>query len=150
MTAQHTPNRPTGNRAWRLTFEYEGDAVTLVDQEQVATLAPPDDAALLERGQAGFHVELRDAEGRPLYRRVLHAPIRDSWEVFSPEPGAPIHQVPMDRPHGFFKVIVPDLEDGRSVVVIGPPSGAHMAAAPSGQIISVPLRGEPPREDDRR
>jgi hypothetical protein len=150
MVEQRPPEKPIPNRSWRLTFKYEGDAVTLVEQESVAMLAPPDDAALLERGQAGFHVELQDADGKPLYRRVLHAPIRDSYEVFSPEPGAAISHVPMDRPHGFFKVIVPDVAGGHSVVVVGPPSGIGRAAAVSGPIIRVQLHGKPPRKDDHR
>jgi hypothetical protein len=150
MAKQRPPEKPIANRSWRLTFKYEGDAVTLVEQESVAMLAPPDDAALLERGQAGFHVELQDADEKPLYRRVLHAPIRDSYEVFSPEPGAPISHVPMDRPHGFFKVIVPDVAGGHSVVVVGPPSGIERAAAVSGPIIRVQLQGKPPRKAEQR
>lgn len=150
MARRHPPDASSANRSWRLTFQYEGDVVTLVEQERVAMLAPPDDAALLERGQAGFHVELQDAAGTPLYQRVLHAPIRDSYEVFSPDPGAAISHVPMDRPHGFFKVIVPDVEGGHSVVVVGPRAGVDMAGATSGPIIRVPLRGKPPRRGDQR
>ncbi len=151
MAQQRPPEKPTGNRSLRLTFKYEGDAVTLVEQESVAMLAPPDDAALLERGQSGFHVELQDADGKPLYRRVLHAPIRDSYEVFSPEPGAAISHVPMDRPHGFFKVVVPDVAGGHSVVVVGPPSAIDRAAAVPGPIIRVKLHGEkPPRKAEQQ
>lgn len=140
--------------------------MTLVEQEQVAMLAPPDDGPELERGRSGFHVELQDGSGKPLYRRVLHAPIRDAYEVFSPEPGAAISHVPMDRPHGFFKVIVPDVEGGHSVVVVGPPSGlrpasglgavARLGAAPTGgaespgTIIRVALRGSPPGKGEQR
>ena len=113
-------------------------------------LAPPDDAAQLDRGQAGYHAELQDAAGKTLYRRVLHAPIRDAYEVFSPEPGAAITHAPMDRLHGFFKVIVPDLEGGHSVVVVGPRLGVEMAAATPGPIIRVELRGKPPRKADQR
>src|SRR5512140_1406095 len=157
--ARPTPDGSSPNRSWRLTFQYEGTAVTLVEKEQVAMLAPPDDGPELERGQSGYHVELQDRSGKPLYRRVLHAPIRDSYEVFSPEPGAPISHVPMDRPHGFFKVIVPDVEGADAIVVVGPSAGlgpqpgpglataatAEAAGAP-GTIIRVPLGGKPKRQ----
>jgi hypothetical protein len=153
------PDKASPNRSWRLTFQYEGDAVTLVEQEQVAMLAPPDDPPELVRGQSGYHVELQDRSGKPIYRRVLHAPIRDAYEVFSPEPGAPISHVPMDRPHGFFKVVVPDVEGGHSVVVVGPAAGrgprralarteAAAAEAPA-TIIRVPLRGKPRGKGDQ-
>ena len=158
MAKSRPPEMSSPNRSWRLTFQYEGDAVTLLEQEQVAMLAPPDDGPELDQGQSGFHVELQDGTGRPLYRRVLHAPIRDSYEVFSPEPGAAISHVPMDRPHGFFKVIVPDVEGGHSVVVVGPPSGGPpsgpgltaAAAEPPRTIIRVPLRGKPSGKGDPR
>jgi len=160
MAKPHLPEMSSPNRSWRLTFQYEGDVVTLLEQEQVAMLAPPDDGPELDTGQSGYHVELQDGSGKPLYRRVLHAPIRDSYEVFSPEPGAPISHVPMDRPHGFFKVIVPDVEGGHSVVVVGPSSGlgppsgpgltAAAAAGPPGTIIRVPLRGKPSGKGDPR
>ena len=160
MARQRPPDTSRENRSWRLTFEYEGDVVTLVEQEQVAMLAPPDDGPELDRGLSGYHVELQDGAGLPLYRRVIHAPIRDSYEVFSPEPGAPIAHVPMDRPHGFFKVIVPDVTEGDSVVVVGPPSRpgaparpgmkAVTAGEPTGAIIRVPLRGKPSGKGDQR
>ena len=143
------------NRAWRLTFDYVGDQITLARQEQVAMLAPPDDSEHVERAQTGYHVELRDDAGRPIYQRILHAPLADSYEVFSPEPGAPIRRVPMEHPHGRFEAIVPDVEGGQTVALVGPParsgrpgrpgrSGRSEGVAPGRATLIEVRLGQPP------
>lgn len=107
--------------AWRLTFEYEGDSVRLVDRQPVSMLAPVDDAELLARGEDGYWIEVRDDEGHPLYQQVLHQPLQTHYEVFSPEPGVSPQLVPNPDSRGAFQAVVPDLPNGAVVVVQGPP-----------------------------
>jgi hypothetical protein len=161
VSEQHEPPAHAENHAWRLTFDYDGDQVTLVGQEQVAMLAPPDDSEHAERAETGYHVELRDEAGRPIYRRRLHAPLADSYEVFSPEPGARIRRVPMGQARGRFTAVVPDVAGGRTVVLVGPapPAGGSQAegatarptgraaadSAPAGRTTLIEVRlGQPP------
>lgn len=106
-------------RAWRLTYTYDASGIRLVAQQRVATLAPPDDSELTERGRAGYWVEIRDAAGEALYRQVITTPFRTMVEAHSPDPGrTPVH-VPASRPEGAFQVVVPDLPEAHEVVLHG-------------------------------
>jgi hypothetical protein len=110
--------------AWRLTFEYDDTGVRLVAQQRVAMLAPPDDSDLTYAARSGYWVEVRDAEGRGLYRQILVDPMPSHFEVHSPEPGAlPTRvAVPAGTP-GVFQAVVPDLPGAHDVVL-------HALAAP--------------------
>lgn len=144
------PPEPTADRprpevpahAWRLTFEYEGDEVRLVGRQRVEMLAPVDDAPLLERGQDGYWIELRDESDGSVYRQVLHEPIATQYEVFSPEPGALPHHVAAPEVRGMFQAVVPDLPQGRSIALHGPAGrGPGSAAAESAGSTDAPRRG---------
>ncbi|WP_024287477.1 hypothetical protein [Cellulomonas sp. KRMCY2] len=123
------PDAPSTPYAWRLTFEYEGEEVRLVARQRVAMLAPVDDAELLDRGQDGFWLELRDEADGSVYRQVLHEPVQTHYEVFSPDPAELPHHVTAPQVRGVFQAVVPDLADGRSIALHGP---ARRAPAPGG------------------
>lgn len=125
-------------RAWRLTFEYHDDKVRLVARQPVTMVSPPDDAELLERGKAGFWVELRDAKGRPLYRQVLHDPIQTDYEVFSP--GESPTRVAAPEVKGVFQAVVPDLPDASDVVLHGSASRLELADQSGKQLLKAGLR----------
>lgn len=131
--------------AWRLTFEYEGNAVRIVMQQRVAMLAPPDDAALLERGRAGYWIEVRDGRGQVLYQQVLHAPIQHEYEVFSPDSAEPPRRVEATEPKGVFQVVVPDVPGGRQIVLHGRVSARDLATRAPRQLVKATLRETPPR-----
>ncbi len=108
----------------RLIFEYEGDQVRLISQQPVDVVAPPG-ASLprpgerdLEASQAGFRLEVRNADDNVLYRQAMHDPIVQFPEVFSEQPGANITRSTTPAPRGAFTAVVPSLPAGDHVSLI--------------------------------
>jgi len=102
----------------RLTFRVAKGEVQLVSQERLEMICPPSIGERPQAGQhSGFWMELRDANDRVLFHRLLHSPLGNSVEVHSPdgkirrEFGAPVENV--------FEVLVPDVEDARAIVMMG-------------------------------
>jgi hypothetical protein len=140
-----TDDRPAesdgaGPRAWRVTFEYDAEEVRIVAQQRVAMVAPPDDADLLERGDAGYWVEVRDAEGQTLYRQVLATPLQHEYEVFSPDPAEGIRRVAAEQPAGVFQAVVPDVEGAHEIVLRGRPSPDEVERRAPKQLVKARLR----------
>jgi hypothetical protein len=67
------------------------------------------------QGLLGFWLDLKDAQGRTLFRRALHDPIRQDVEVFSPGSGPNMYRRPAEIPKGVFVALVPDTEKGDHV-----------------------------------
>lgn len=117
LPAEAPPPDDAARRSWRLTFTYTGDEITLAAQQRLQMIAPPDDSDLTREARAGTWIELRDADGRGLYRQVLTDPVRGGYEVTPravDEVG--VHVVP-DVPAGAFTVVVPDLPGAVDVVL---------------------------------
>jgi len=107
-----------GNRqAVRLTFKVEGDRVELIDQERVR-MVPPPSAEPFEEARSGFWFELQDDGDRVLYRRTIASPLSSHIEVPTGDPDQPLAYQPQVQPGGVFTVLVPDLPEGRKVVLI--------------------------------
>ena len=109
-------------RAVRLTFAYEGDQVSLVDQRAVDVIVPPSDARPPAQGAGGLWMEVRGDQEEVLHLRVIPDPWRQDVEIFSPEPSQTIRRVPVDRPSGTFSVLLPAPEEADHVVVLGTPT----------------------------
>lgn len=159
MVGEHDAGAPSASgggeaveapQAWRLTFEYHDDDVRLVARQQLAMVSPPDDTELLERGKAGYWVEVRDGAGRPLYRQVLHDPIQTDYEVFSPEPGQSPTRVAAPEVKGVFQAVVPDLPGASEVVLHGRVSRLELADRAAKQLLKARLRGPSPRKEGDR
>ncbi len=126
-------------RTVRLVFSYQGDEVRLVSRQKVDMIPPAPTGPPMERGAAGRSLaaapaagcwyEVRDAGDRALLRQPMADPIRRDVEVFSPDPGRSIRRAPQANPRGTFVVLVPDLPEGREVVLLAAPGpGAGFAA----------------------
>ena len=113
-----TPERP---RSVRLTIRYSGDQMELVSRQSVAMKAPPSDPVEGLEGRAGFWVDLKDADDRTLYRRVMHDPIRRDVEVFSPDPRQTMERAPVAEPRGVFSLVLPEMEAAQAVSLLGTP-----------------------------
>jgi len=111
-------------RALRLTFTYEGENVNLVERQPIEKRARATDP-ILKEGEAsqysGFWIELRDAENRTIYRRVLHDPIQSTVEVPSDKPNQSFERHTIKNPRGTFFVIIPDLDRTDSIVIFNSP-----------------------------
>ena len=99
--------------AWRLVCAAEEDAtVRVLSRRRVQMIVPPDDDLAGAPGAAGCWAELRDAEARPLYRRIL----RDPWARDQGRRGE----------RRAFSVLVPDVEGAADVALLraGRPAAA--------------------------
>jgi hypothetical protein len=129
QVAVQPPEARSYNKALRLTFEYEGSTVKLVSTQQVDMILPPSHPLETKEEQTGFWFTLSDAQGKPVYRRVVSNPIRYDREVFSNDPRHPsIQRVPVEKPKGTFVMLVPDVAGARTVQLFSHPL-AHEAAA---------------------
>ena len=107
-------------------------------------LAPPSDSLEADAGATGFWIELRDADGTIVYRRVLHDPREFETETVADASGA-LTRRPRADPRGVFTLLVPAIQ-GAQAAVFGRPASAAIAARAE-MIARVDLAGdETPRE----
>ncbi|MBZ4319244.1 hypothetical protein [Streptomyces huiliensis] len=156
---QHTGSGPAGAAAVRLIFEYEGPDIRLVSRQRVDAAPPPTDDLSETTGPAGsdatderpgvkgFWVELRDARQQPLYRRVMHPPVRYDAEVFSDDPDRSLARVPVDEPKGAFAVLVPELADADHVALVSSPLAPGPTVAPAAEVARFALREDEDEAD---
>jgi hypothetical protein len=119
-----------------MIFAFDGDQVRLVSQQSVEMVLPPSDPVPAAEGQKGFWYELRDVQDRPLYRQVIHHPMREDVEVFSDDPKQTVARHPVPSRKGVFVVLVPDTEEGHTVTLSSSPRNvrlAHQAAKEIGR-----------------
>jgi hypothetical protein len=128
----------------RLTFDYEGDRISLVSDQVVKMIGPPGQPLDEAETSAGFSVIVRDAADRALYRRTGSSPIRSDAEVFSDDPSTPLHRVPVQEPRGTFVMLVPHVEGAVSVELVGQPSGRPERFRESRRLARFPLN--PPQD----
>ncbi len=128
-------------KAVRLVFSFEGDQVALVSQQSVQMVLPPSDPVEGTEGHKGFWYELRDAQDRPLYRKVMAHPMRDDVEVFSNDANQPSvarHTVPNRK--GVFVVLVPDTDNGHAVTLSSSPRRLQLAQEPATVVARFALK----------
>jgi hypothetical protein len=92
-------------------------------------ILPPSLPLETREEQSGFWFTLSDPQGKAVYRRVVANPIRYDREVFSNDPKNPsIHRVPVESPKGTFVLLVPDVENARTVQLFSHPLELKEAA----------------------
>jgi hypothetical protein len=131
--------RIPSQRALRLLVEYRGTRLTLRDRTRVEKAIPPSDAIRGFEGESGFWVELRSKNGELLYRRIIHNPIAYDVEAYDEERGPRRHRV--GAPAGVFSVLVPDLPEADSLVVVSSPLDPDKAAQPAEPLARIPVAG---------
>ena len=131
------------DRSLRLTFSYEGSDVRLVSRQSVEMVPPPSDHLRTLEGQTGFWYELRDAEGRTLYRRITETPVKFAAEVRSDDPRRPLTWEKVSRPQGHFVLLMPDLDQARTLVLFSSPLEPEAAAKPAKEIARFDLQQGP-------
>ena len=139
------PSFRKSDRATRLTFEYEGESLRLISRHTMEKRTPPSDAMEgreKSREQSGFWFELRDREGRALYRRVLHNPMQMSAEVLSDNPERSFERHPISNPRGTFFLLIPDLPEAQTVSIWSSPMEPEAALKAAREIASFSLRDD--------
>jgi hypothetical protein len=91
-------------------------------------------------GQPGLAGVQRHAQDRPLYRRVIHNPMREDVEVFSEDPKQSVARRTVPNRKGVFVVVVPDTEEGHTVTLSGSPRRARLAHQLAREIARFALR----------
>ena len=70
-------------KALRMILAFDGEHVHVVSQQSVEMVLPPSDPVQGVEGHRGFWYELRDAQDRALYRRVMHNPMQEDVEGYA-------------------------------------------------------------------
>jgi hypothetical protein len=104
--------------ALRLTLAYRGKQVSIAGSQRVEMIVPASIEASPDT--TGYSFALLDANGRVIYQRPLHAPIRTDAEAYSPRKGDAIERVPLATSEGRFTVLVPDLANAHAFRLSGP------------------------------
>jgi hypothetical protein len=131
------------NRTLRLTFSYEGGTVRLVSSQSIEMKPPPAEPEPIKEGQAGFWYELVDADGRQLYQRVVHNPIRVEDEIYSSEPNAAILRRKIEVPRGTFELLVPNVPGAHSVILFSSPLEPAESGRPATELARFRLTDNP-------
>lgn len=131
--------------ALRLTFEYRGQNLELVSSEPVDAVVPASPVAPTDEPHAGLWLHLRDGRGERVHSRLLHDPMRDHVEFAdAPEPDRPFSNEPAPERSGRFSVLVPALDEGGEVELVGAHHAADQREARRPpRTFRVPPRGEP-------
>jgi hypothetical protein len=124
----------------RLTFEYNGNNVRLISSQRVRMTLPASMAPHPEKNQSGFWYELRDANERTLYHRVMASPIRFDAEVFSTEEKGSIRRQEVLKPQGAFVLLVPDTPEAESIVLFGSSSAPRTTTLSANELARFKLK----------
>jgi hypothetical protein len=127
----------------RLTFSYEGSDLRLISRQRVEMMSPPSDPVQAQKEQTGFWYEVRDAEGRTLYRRVIQNPIKFAAEVRSDDPERPLAWQEVSEPRGNFILLMPDLDRAHMLVLFSSPMEPGAALGPAKEIAHFDLAQGP-------
>jgi hypothetical protein len=109
------PARLQPTKATRLIFEYEGDEVRLVAQQNVEMVIPP---TPVSADAPGYYVDARDAGGRTLARVAAAGAFARSVEVFPEDHREPITRADVPQRRGAFTVTVPSSDQADHVTLV--------------------------------
>jgi len=143
------------DQAYRITFEVDGDRLTLKAVRKLTMRVPPDDrSARSGDDMPGRFIELRGGKGEPLYRREVGNLIARHIEFPTGDPAQPFGRGPAPGRSRLVSVLVPAEPDGRSVAVVESRLRAERAgrkrAARRRDLISVDLPRDGEKNDGRR
>jgi len=121
--------------ALRLTFGYDENGIRLLNSQRIEKRVSPAVTTPPQAGQPGYWFEVRDAEGRLLYHRVLDDPLQHSLEVFSDDPQSSIQRVPNPNRRGEFQLVTPDVPNAAIFILFGPPLDATTELQPAQELL---------------
>jgi len=128
--------------ALRLWFAFDGAKVQLTRFWALSTSAPPSmplgEGQPLE-GVTGAWIELRDPDGRCLWRRILHDPFQTRIEGRAE--GGGFTNAYRNHPRGSLVVLVPDLPHARTVALFGSPLERERRHEAAREVAAFDLRG---------
>ena len=100
--------------AIRLTFVHKAGRIQLQSRIGVDAII----AASRPSGDHGFWVELRNRSDQPLFKQLIHNPIPEDREVFSPDATRSIARVTGARSEDVFSILVPNIPEADSLTLV--------------------------------
>jgi hypothetical protein len=136
------------DRSLRFSFRFEKQAITLFDRRELEMKPLPtqDLAPFRPEERSGCWVEVQDARGRALYRRVMPHPLLGRSEGAADETPRTVIWV---HERGAFSVVVPNLSDGTDLVLFGSPTDRPDIPQPAAELVRVALGGRRTPPGDR-
>jgi len=131
------------NRAIRLTLEYKDQQFRVRERHFLNKRAQSSDPILdkeKDKPRSGFWIDLRDANERPIYRQVLHNPVPVSVEIHTDDKNNPIRREVNPNPEAVFGVLIPDLPNAESLVIVSSPLKADAMFEPASDLARFSLR----------
>jgi hypothetical protein len=141
-------NYPARPQAVRVVVAYDRKRLRVASEQRIDMRAPPSDPVYDYEGHSGSWFELRDAEGRVLYRRVTPIPIAQDLEAPSGDPKRPFTRVKAER-RGTFVLTMPALASAREIVLFATPEGKPAAPAAVIGHIQLGKQGRPEKPKKR-
>lgn len=108
-------------KATRLIFEYEGESIRLIEQQNVDMIIPTAPNSVPSK-QKGFWIEVKDHKSKVLFSKTQQNPIRQDVEVFSDKSGENIVRRPALHAKGTFVVLIPNLPEASSIDLLTMPT----------------------------
>jgi len=105
-------------KATRLVFEYDGDNLRLVAQQNVEMVMPAPASRAVVAGAPGYYLDARDARGQTLARVAAQGAFARSTEVFPEDHNEPITRVDLPQRRGAFTVTVPRADEADHVTLV--------------------------------
>lgn len=131
------------NRALRLTLEYKDRQFRVLERHFLNKRAQSSDPILdkeKDKPQSGFWIELRDASEHAVYRQVLHNPVPVSIEIHSADKNNPIRREINPNPQSVFGLLIPDLPNAETLVIVSSPLKADAMFEPASDLARFSLR----------
>lgn len=135
--------------ALRFTFSYQGSDLKMSAIERLEKVTPPSDSLEPLEDHSGFWYELQDAQGKPVYRRIIHNPISYAVEVpTGQEEGETLQWLEVQHPQGDFTLLVPELASARDLVFFSSPLDIEDDTQAAGEIFRLDLSQAAQKQED--
>jgi hypothetical protein len=138
----------TWGKALTLTFSYSGTEIKLINEESIEKRIPPSDDLNELEERSGFWYELKDKDGRTLYRKAIYNPIRYDAEFPSERERGKFFREKIPNPSGAFVILVPDIPNGRTLVMFSSPFTPEESFKPGKEFARFELMQQ--QENQRR
>jgi hypothetical protein len=126
--------------ALRLTFSYNRESVNLNFIRTLEEMPTSESDPLSHEPEAGFWYELRDADNTPLYRQVVHNPLRYDAEVYLDEETI-VRQV-FDDYADTFDLLVPKLPTATQIALFSSPLNPETLGEAASELATFSLTNE--------
>lgn len=137
------PQPPLAPKALRFVLEYRDGNFLERGRSTVRKLvrtSPPTFSWGEDSPRSGFWIELRDEMNRAIHRQVLHDPFRVSAEIHHADSQTPLRQTPVARPGGIVHLLLPDVPEAVTLVVVSSPLTVRGMFEPAREVVRFDLR----------